>query len=1089
MTTERQFQLKSLSNKLRHFTLYETDQRYYLVGSDVSKKQYKLLKIEKMGNSFESLQITEDVGVYTCSQMNDLLAMIKSANPKVTTDNTNIGFVTRVQIAYGIVGFIKFTHGYYMILITDKRQVGTIAGHFVYECAGTALIPLFKTTNTPKLFAKLRSRDDEQRYKEIFTELDLSKDFYFSYTYDLANTLQHNMMDSEHEDHKSMFEWNSFLLKPLFEQVSDRMWMLPIIHGYFAQTQISVFGKLVNIVLVGRRSRYFAGTRYLKRGISDSGHVANHVETEQIVYDTDSLTNRQSQGGFSSLVQTRGSIPLYWSQTISTKVVDTKPDIVLGKFDPLYFSTEKHFDYLMNRHSFPVICLDLVKNKEKKPREQILGTAYRNCVDYLNQKLPGGKKLKYISWDFRRSTKDKPEKALNELAAFAEENLEQTGFFCSNSNIHSEGHSLQKGVLRTNCIDCLDRTNIVQFFIGKYALGQQLHALGITDSPHLVYYSNVVRILMELYDAMGDKIALQYGGSRTVSAGINHRGYSWDFVTSLKRYYSNNFKDERKQHAMNLFLGNFVPNSQGRMPAIWALDTDSYLHDNDRSDAIETANHESTDLTEEERMNKFFEGVYHSSSVTDFSQFTSHFNNTVDLFAPSSKKKKRDSIVTTPTIIESASPVASPKASPRNKDSEDREFYNNSNSSTPSDTYEQIQQMIDSTSDHIFPDIETQGEILRRFEGKMESQSIIDPNSFYDENFIRKHRIDMVRYQEDTEYLSKLFIHDKKDGEMYRQYAEDCHPKALDRKDRSQLQQEDDNESNTKLLSQKSLDNRATYEDYLKKFAQNHKNVVRSEILAKDYAVYQKYTTLSAPFSDIEKTQEQYQQLILNEKKPDTIQQQQQQSSTILTYPQPHIDRLYSYFASVNNDPKELSIRIVKLMFTMREDMIIVDRVRHPKPAKKLFAQISLFELLKGRLYRKCFLGCRAIDWVLSHSGQEAFIEKKINSREEAKDFLQILLECHVFHHVAFAKVFLDGHYLYKFSMDDPTRVLNMQCLQTNESRHAVTVSLDALYKITEVYRIIFNSQNKSTDVKMKVFYERLAEQSKVCKLLLSQSN
>ena len=32
----------------------------------------------------------------------------------------------------------------------------------------------------------------------------------------------------------------------------------------------------------------------------------------------------------------------------------------------------------------------------------------------------------------------------------------------------------QMGTARTNCVDCLDRTNTAQFVIGKYALGHQV---------------------------------------------------------------------------------------------------------------------------------------------------------------------------------------------------------------------------------------------------------------------------------------------------------------------------------------------------------------------------------------------------------------------------------------------------------------------------------------------------------------------------------------------------------------------------------------------------------------------------------------
>ena len=44
---------------------------------------------------------------------------------------------------------------------------------------------------------------------------------------------------------------------------------------------------------------------------------------------------------------------------------------------------------------------------------------------------------------------------------------------------------LQHGVLRTNCVDCLDRTNVAQFAYGLGAFARQLHALGLSGSADL----------------------------------------------------------------------------------------------------------------------------------------------------------------------------------------------------------------------------------------------------------------------------------------------------------------------------------------------------------------------------------------------------------------------------------------------------------------------------------------------------------------------------------------------------------------------------------------------------------------------------
>lgn len=72
---------------------------------------------------------------------------------------------------------------------------------------------------------------------------------------------------------------------------------------------------------------------------------------------------------------------------------------------------------------------------------------------------------------------------------------------------------LQKGVLRTNCIDCLDRTNVAQFAYGLAALGRQLHALGLTEAQKIELHDPLADDLMDFYEWMGDTLAIQYGGS------------------------------------------------------------------------------------------------------------------------------------------------------------------------------------------------------------------------------------------------------------------------------------------------------------------------------------------------------------------------------------------------------------------------------------------------------------------------------------------------------------------------------------------------------------------------------------------------
>ena len=69
----------------------------------------------------------------------------------------------------------------------------------------------------------------------------------------------------------------------------------------------------------------------------------------------------------------------------------------------------------------------------------------------------------------------------------------------------------QTGIARTNCIDCLDRTNVAQFCFGLHALGHQLVLLGIAKEAYIEPDSNLVVLLIRMYEDLGDNIAMQYG--------------------------------------------------------------------------------------------------------------------------------------------------------------------------------------------------------------------------------------------------------------------------------------------------------------------------------------------------------------------------------------------------------------------------------------------------------------------------------------------------------------------------------------------------------------------------------------------------
>lgn len=596
---------------LQKFRLYETRSNFYVVGRDKNRTIWRVLKIDR-SELFE-LNINEDSTTYSEIECFDLLKRIHEGNRPT-------GGLKFVTTCYGIVGFIKFLGPYYMVLITKRRKIGEICGHAIYGVTKSEMIPIPNST----VQSNMANSKNENRYKKLLCTVDLTKDFFFSYSYHVMQSLQKNLCNNETGQtlYETMFVWNEFLTRGIRNQLKNTLWTVALIYGFFKQVKLSVSDRDFKLTLIARRSRHFAGTRYLKRGVNEKGRVANDVETEQIVFE-DVSEGFSTQ--ISSVVQNRGSIPLFWSQ--ETSRLNIKPDVILSRKDPKFEATRLHFENLVKRYGNPIIILNLIKTREKKPRESILRAEFANAIDFINKALTEENRLKFLHWDLHKHSRNKATNVLALLGKVATYALNLTGFFycqvtptlspsgslnmCKKNVIDDSSpqnpHNIkkdaelgnvtgdagridfaqfpmfQKGVLRTNCIDCLDRTNVAQYAYGLVALAHQLHALGFIDAPKIDLDAPVADDLMAVYESMGDTLALQYGGSTAHNKIFQERRGQWkaatqsqEFFRTLQRYYSNAYMDAEKQDAINVFLGHFQP--QEGKPALWELDSDQHFH-------------------------------------------------------------------------------------------------------------------------------------------------------------------------------------------------------------------------------------------------------------------------------------------------------------------------------------------------------------------------------------------------------------------------------------------------------------------------------------------------------------------------------
>lgn len=92
-----------------------------------------------------------------------------------------------------------------------------------------------------------------------------------------------------------------------FFRLFTRFWYFPLLVGTpdVYRSYDSFLQKMFHWSLISRRSRFQTGSRFFSRGCDPKGNVSNFCETEQIV---------EYNGQLASYVQTRGSMPFYWSQ-------------------------------------------------------------------------------------------------------------------------------------------------------------------------------------------------------------------------------------------------------------------------------------------------------------------------------------------------------------------------------------------------------------------------------------------------------------------------------------------------------------------------------------------------------------------------------------------------------------------------------------------------------------------------------------------------------------------------------------------------------------------------------------------------------
>ncbi|XP_039150706.1 phosphatidylinositide phosphatase SAC2 isoform X4 [Drosophila simulans] len=382
----------------------------------------------------------------------------------------------------------------------------------------------------------IERRITEELHK-IFDETD---SFYFSFDCDITNNLQRHEAKSEESQSQpdERFFWNMHMIRDLIN-MNDKTWILPIIQGFMQVENCVIGNECFTLALVSRRSRHRAGTRYKRRGVDEKGNCANYVETEQI------LSFRHHQLSFT---QVRGSVPIYWSQPGYKYRPPPRLDRGVAETQQAF---ELHFTKELE--TYGRVCI--VNLVEQSGKEKTIGDAYADHVIKLNND-----RLIYVTFDFHdycRGMRFENVSALidavgPEAGAMGFHWRDQRGMICN-----------QKSVFRVNCMDCLDRTNVVQTAIGKAVLESQLVKLGLSP-PYTPIPEQLKSPFMVLWANNGDIISRQYAGTNALKGDYTRTGerkisgMMKDGMNSANRFFIQNFADSFRQCIIDLMQGQLL---------------------------------------------------------------------------------------------------------------------------------------------------------------------------------------------------------------------------------------------------------------------------------------------------------------------------------------------------------------------------------------------------------------------------------------------------------------------------------------------------------------------------------------------------
>ncbi|KAJ3365790.1 Phosphoinositide phosphatase sac1 [Allomyces javanicus] len=452
--------------------------------------------------------------------------------------------VVRECVHFGLIGVLDFPFAQYLLYIAGAAFVA----EFPTLNTGT-LAPVYKVTAVdalPIAADPYLSMSEEQYEAETLRDvLALFNDhpLYFSHHADLTTSVQEWGVASGSSilGGNPDYAFNNILLRnPLavLPSAVARNFLVPVVAGFVAQSTIPAHAPStaaaisVVITVISRIRTNRLGRRYYSRGLDPrTAHCSNTAESELVLWRSDHSER------VAAFVQWRGSVPLEWTQL--PKGFEAKPAVVLSARPKIAHPVRAYLNVTGASGRFDrTVLIDLLDRASTA--ESALSTAFSAAC-------AGIPTASYVSCPVSRRDRY----AYSTAARTALAHLDGTITVAESGRVVTK----QSVLPRTNCLDSIDRTNLVQYFLAEAQVPALLASLGVAPASATALRAPLQR----LWRAHGHAIARWNLGTRAVCQTLlldagGGGGAVDDAATVLARRFGTYFVDPRVQDALELVL-------------------------------------------------------------------------------------------------------------------------------------------------------------------------------------------------------------------------------------------------------------------------------------------------------------------------------------------------------------------------------------------------------------------------------------------------------------------------------------------------------------------------------------------------------